>query len=236
MVRIDDLHEISLLNKAILAAKYSGLPENDELASDPTLAGLANRVYDEMSKHQDKKVLDEAALEELRRIKTSQGWRGQWRTAVMAARRDIMLKNASQEDRISIAKCYLSPFSCKEGELRAFLDDVDGKTGEHDLEKLLKNNSFTGARLLGCEYSFEKKFAHLVFMLSDRRVCDLYFSGVRRFTEEYGKAENSDIPEMPLLKKYSYSTGKTSDLNAEFAAEHGKFTISVSALAVDYWL
>ena len=42
MIRIEDLGEITLLNKAINAAKFSGLPENDELACDPTLAGLAS--------------------------------------------------------------------------------------------------------------------------------------------------------------------------------------------------
>lgn len=236
MIRIEDLQEISLLNKAINAAKFSGLPENDELAGDPTLAGLANRVYDEMSKHQDKKVLDEAALEELRRIKTSQGWRGQWRTAVMAARRDLLLKDASPEERISIAKCYLSPFTCKEGELRAFLDDVDGKTGEHDLEKLFRENTFSGARLIGCEYSFEKKHAHLVFMLTDRRVCDIYLSSVTSFSFDYPDIKDSEIPEMPVLKKHSVSSAKQNRIEAVFAGNSGKIKLSVEARNVDYWI
>ncbi len=236
MIRIDDLQEISLLNKAINAAKFSGLPENDELACDPTLAGLANRVYDEMSKHQDKKVLDEAALEELRRIKTSQGWRGQWRTAVMAARRDFLLKDASPEERLSIAKCYLSPFTCKEGELRAFLDDVDGKTGEHDLEKLFKENNFSGARLIGCEYSFQKKHAHLVFMLADRRVCDIYLSSVTSFSVEYPDNKDTRMPEMPVLKKHSVSAGKLNRIEAVLAGNSGKIKLSAEARDVDYWI
>lgn len=236
MVRIEDLGEISLLNKAINAAKFSGLPENDELACDPTLAGLANRVYDEMSKHQDKKVLDEAALEELRRIKTSQGWRGQWRTAVMAARRDPLLRDATPEERISMAKCYLSPYSCKEGELRAFLDDVDGKTGEHDLEKLFRENSFTGARMIGCEYSFEKKFSHLVFMLADRRVCDIYLSAVTAFALDYPDIGNSDIPEMPLLKKHTVSSAKKHCIEAVLTGSSGKITLKIEAGSADYWI
>ena len=236
MVRIDDLNEISVLNKAILAAKFSGQPENDELAADPTLAGLANRIYDDMSRRQDNKILDPAALEELRRIKTSQGYRGQWRTAVMAARRDFALSSASPEDRISMAKCYLSPFSCKEGELRAFLDDVDGKTGEHDLEKLFGGNSFYGAILLDADHELARNQAHLVFMLSDRKICDLYLSAVRRFDLHYPDNKNSAIPGMPVLKKYNVSSAATQKFDGNFAGEHGKFTLSIEAMTADYWL
>ena len=187
MIRIDDEKEIYLLNKAVQAAKFSGLPENDELAGDPTLAGLSNRVYDSTDKLQDKKVLDSAALAEIRRIKTSQGYRRQWRNAVITARRDIILSSASKEDRISIAKCYLSPFTCKEGELREFLDEVDGKTGNHDIGKLAAECDLGSAKLLDASYSFAGRQAHVVFRLKDSRICDIYFSDVTEFAFGQGK-------------------------------------------------
>ena len=236
MIRIDDTAEISALHKAILAAKFSGVPENDELSGDPTLAGLSNRVYDAVSRQQDKTILDEAALQELRRIKTSQGYRKQWRTAVMAARRDPLMSSASPEERISMAKCYLSPFTCKEGELREFLDEVDGKVGEHDLGKLFGGNSFNGAMLLEAEYSFGKKQAHIVLMLTDRRVCDLYMSDIGRFEMSYPDEKSSDVPEMPTVKKITASSGSTHKLDAVFAGRFGKMTLSAESNSVDYWL
>ena len=235
-MKIDDLDEISLLNKAVLAAKFSDLPENDELAGSPTLAGLSNRVYDEMSSHTDKKVLDKASLEELRRIKVSGRYRGQWRTAVMTARRDPALKSASPEDRISLAKCYLSPFTCKEGELRAFLDEVDGKTGEHSLDKVFKSHDFKGARLLDMGYSLAKKQASLVFMLPSRKVCDIRLSGVKRFDVSCPGADVSEIPEMPVLKKYSVSSSKDQRFEGSFEGTAGKMSVAVEAVTADIWL
>ena len=235
-MKTEDFEEISLLNKAILAAKFSGLPENDELAGSPTLAGLSNRVYDEMSRHKDKKVLDEAALEELRRIKISGSWRGQWRSAVMAARRDPVLMSAGPDERISLAKCYLSPFTCKEGELRAFLDEVDGKTGDHSLEKLFKDHNFTGARLLDAQYSLAKKQVHLVLMLTSRKVCDIYLSGVKRFEMNSPKADGSDMPEMPVLKRFGVSSSNGQRFEGTFEGNSGKMTVTVEALTADIWL
>ena len=235
-MKIDELDELSLLNKAILAAKFSDLPENDELAGSPTLAGLSNRVYDEMSSHSDKKILDKAALEELRRIKVSGSCRGQWRSAVMTARRDTVLRNASPEDRISLAKCYLSPFTCKEGELRAFLDEVDGKTGEHSLDKLFKTHEFKGSRLLDMGYSLAKKQAFLVFMLQSRKVCDIRLSGVVRFDVGCPGSDDSAEPDMPVLKKYSVSSSKNQRFEGSFEGISGKMSVAVEAASADIWL
>ncbi|MBQ9385043.1 MAG: hypothetical protein IJT87_12510 [Ruminiclostridium sp.] len=235
-MKIDDIDEISLLNKALLAAKFSDHPENDELAGSPTLAGLSNRVYEEMSRHTDKKVLNEAALEELRRIKVSGNWRKQWRSAVLTARRDPMFMSAGPEDRASLAKCYLSPFTCKEGELRAFIDEVDGKTGEHSLDKLFKEHNFTGAKLLDARYSLAKKQAALVLMLSSRKVCDICFSGVKKFEMSSPKTNTGDIPDMPALKRFGVSSASGQRFDGTFEGVSGKMILSVEALSVDCWL
>ena len=47
-MKIDGKNEISVLHRALLAAKFSNLPENDELAGDPALAGVSNDIYEEM--------------------------------------------------------------------------------------------------------------------------------------------------------------------------------------------
>lgn len=235
-MKIDDRDELSVLHKALLAAKFSNLPENDELAGDPTLAGLSNRIYDEMGKYRDKDVINAAAYDEIRRIKSAGGFRGQWRTAVMAARRDPMFMSADPEERLSMAKCYLSPFTCKEGELRAFVDDVDGRTGEHDLGKLFKQKNFDSAVLIGMSYSISAKQVHLVFMLVNRKVCDIYMSGVKRFEVSSPDVQQSDVPDMPVVKKISASSGKTHRIDAALSSEHGKMTVSAESLAVDYWI
>lgn len=235
-MKIDGKNEISLLHRALLAAKFSNLPENDELAGDPTLAGISNSVYDELGKYRDKEILNTAAYEELRRVKTAGAWRGQWRTAVMSARRDPVFMSAEHNDRISMAKCYLSPFTCTEGELRAFLDDVDGKTGDHDLGKVFKQHSFESAMLLGMSYNMSAKQAHIVFMLLSRKVCDIYLSGVKKFDVSDPDTAGSGVPDMPVVKRISASSGKTHKIDAAFDTKHGKMTLLAESFGVDYWV
>ncbi|MCR4781006.1 MAG: hypothetical protein K5876_07930 [Ruminiclostridium sp.] len=234
MFRTDDFNELSMLHKAVIAAKFSGAPADDELASDPTLAGVSDRIYDALAKEAEKrKSGPDEYWQDWRRINTSQGYRGQWRTAVIAARRDFMLQNAKPEERISIAKCYLSPFTCTEGELRAFLDEVDGKTGNHSLDELAKEHSFTGASLLGCSCELGG-LAHIVLMEKGGRVCDIFFSGVRSFELSSAKGMSPDT--IDIVDKMTMSSGKTHKLEAVLSAGREKKKLCVEATSVDYWL
>ena len=114
MFKTDDFNELSALHRAILAAKYSDIPENDEIAGNPVLAGLANEIYDEITKLRKHEEINSDVFEELRRIMTRKGFRGQFRSAVMTARRDPVFMAAGDGDRLTMAKCYLSPFTCTE--------------------------------------------------------------------------------------------------------------------------
>ncbi len=232
MLKIDDPIELSELHRAILEAKFHPFPTDAAAAGSPVLAGVSNRIYDELSRKQDKRSADIAAFQDLRRIKSQNGYRGQWRTAVMAARRDTVMRDAGYEDRIAFAKCYLSPFSCTDDELREFLDDVDGKTGEHDIGKLFTKNRFASAQMLDLAYSFGRKQAHLVFILKDMRVCDIYFSGVHRFET----VSEGEPPEIAVLKKFNASAGKTQKLEAVLEGGGSRLTLSVEADSADYWL
>lgn len=232
MLKIDDPIELSELHRAILEAKFHPFPTDANTAGSPVLAGVADRIYDELSSKQDKRSADIASFKEMRRIKGANGFRGQWRTAVMAARRDVTMSSASQEERLSLAKCYLSPFDCTEGELRAFLDDVDGKTGQHDIEKLFRENSFASAQLIDAAYSFAKQQAHIVFMLKDLRVCDIYFSGVKKFAFDCG----GELPDLIMLKKSTVNSGKTQKLEASFSSDTGKITLFVEGDSTDCWI
>lgn len=234
MYRTDDFKELSMLHKAIIAAKFSGNAANDELASDPTLAGVADAVYDVLAKKAEKlKAGPDDFWQDWRRVNTSQGYRGQYRVAVITARRDFMLQNASPEDRISIAKCYLSPFTCTEGELRAFLDDVDGKTGNHSLDELMKEHSFAGASLLGCSCDLGG-IAHIVLMERGGKVCDIFFSGVKSFSLSCGKGMSPDT--IDTVDKITASSGKTHKFEAVLSSGREKKKLSIESEALDYWI
>jgi len=234
MYKTDDFQQLSVLHKAVLAAKFSGRAINDELSGDPVLAGVANDIYDELGKLGEKKQIGSNDYwQDWRRVKTSQGFRGQWRTAVIAARRDPVMQSASPEERLSLAKCWLSPFTCTDGELRAFLDDVDGKTGEHDLGKLFKEQSFTGASLLECSCELGAS-AHIVFMLKNMKVCDIFFSGIKRF-ELVSKGETGDGA-IAVVDKASAVSGRTQRLELALSYGRNKKSLTVEADSIDYWI
>ncbi len=234
MYSTDDFKELSALHKAILAAKFSGRAINDELAGDPTLAGVSDKIYEELGKIAEKKKIGPAEYwEDWRRVKTSQGFRGQWRTAVIAARRDPVFRNSGTEDRMSMAKCYLSPFTCTEGELRAFLDDADGKTGEHNLEKLAKEQNFSGATLLECSCELAGG-AHVVLMLKTSKVCDIFFSGLKKF--EITSKNSMGAAAIDTVERLALSGGKTNRLEAALTDGRNKKTIVIEADSADYWI
>ncbi len=234
MFRSDDFKELSVLHKAITAAKFSGSAVNDELAGDPTLAGVSDRLYDALAKEAEKrKAGPDDYWQDWRRVNTSQGYRGQWRTAVIAARRDFMLQSATPEERISIAKCYLSPFTCTDGELRAFLDEVDGRTGNHSLDTLMKEHSFTGASLLGCTCELSGT-ARVALMEKGGKVCDIIFSGVKRF--ELSSARGMSPDTIDTVDKITASSGKTHRFEAVLSSGREKKSLVIEAAEVDYWL
>ena len=234
MFGTNDFRELSALHKAILAAKFSGRAINDELAGDPTLAGVSNEIYDELGKIAEKKKMGPNDYwQDWRRITTSQGFRGQWRTAVIAARRDLAFRNADPEDRLSMAKCYLSPFTCTDGELRAFLDDVDGKTGEHDLGKLAGMQSFSGASLLECSCDLSGG-AHIVLMPKSMKVCDIFFSGVQKF--ELSAKNGIGVSAIDTVERLTLSSGKNHRLEGAFTDGKNKKTLTIEAIDVDYWV
>lgn len=231
MFKSDDFNELSALHRAILAAKYSDIPENDEIAGNPVLAGLANEIYDEMTKLRKHEEINSDVFEELRRITTRKGFRGQFRAAVMTARRDPVFMSSDGPDRLAMAKCYLSPFTCTESELKAFIDAVDGKGEEQTLEKLFRKHTFSSAQLLNCNYSFANSQLRLVFLLPDRRICDLYLSGVSVFS-----ADGAENEEFAVLKKYDVSSRGGEKLSAELVSGGRTMKINVQAKKAEYWI
>ncbi|MBO6229383.1 MAG: hypothetical protein J6O50_02360 [Ruminiclostridium sp.] len=233
MLKIDDFNELSALHKAVLAAKF-GRTADDPLSGDPTFAGLANRIYDELAKHRDNKLIGADAYEELRRVKTSQGFRGQWRTAVMTARGDSSFMSADHASRIMLAKCYLSPFSCTDEELEQFISETDRVAGEKTVDRLFRENDFSGAMLFGCSCDYSGAgSAHIVLGLKNRRTCDVFFSGVRAFRISREGDAGDDIP---VLKKHITASGSIQKLDLSFAAGTGKEHIVIEADSVDYWV
>ena len=238
-MKTDGVRDLELLNAAIQEAKFGFFLRSGNIAGDPELALLSNRIYDELSEL-NKKRKSGADLEELRRVKTSQGYRGAWRTAVLAARADKAFRSADEKERLTLAKCYLSPFTCTESELKEFLAaaDMTDDPKSRSLDALMKAHSFDSAMLLSDDYSMSAQRARIVFMLKSRRVCDIFFSRVRRFELARPDTPGGEgEPDMPVVKKLSAgSKEKRHSLEAELTLPEGKMTLRVEAGAVDWWL
>ena len=240
MLKIDDFNELSALNKTILAAKFSTYPDPGcrEMTASPILAGLSNRVYDELGKHKANKVIGADAYEELRRVKTSQGFRAQWRPAVMVALNDSFFVTASHEDRIRSAKAYLSPFTCTEEELELFLEEVEKRRdGRQSIDKLFKDNDLTGARFFDRSYNYLVSGGEARLVLGKKKGgnCDIFFSGVQTFRIS---SDGSVAPEDSLLslKKHMVSSGTLQKIDATFENEEKKkLHIVIEADTVNYW-
>ncbi len=238
-MKTDDFFELSALHKAILAAKFSTFPDPKcaEITSSPILAGLSNDIYDEMCKLQEKKMKGMGKeWQDWRRVKDSHGFRGQWRIAVMAARRDRFFMSASHEDKITGAKCLLSPFTCTDEELDEFLRQV-ANSSNNRLETLFKEHSLAGATFCSCSYNEHVSGgdARLVLGLKKGGNCDIFFGGVRSY--RISKESVSDISDtIPVLKKHTVSSGSLEKLDAVFEYEKCKQSLFIEAETVDYWL
>ncbi|MBR5088011.1 MAG: hypothetical protein IK093_01145 [Ruminiclostridium sp.] len=239
-MKTDDFSELSALHKTILAAKFATFPDPQyaEITASPILAGLSNGIYDEMCRLQEKKMKGMGKdWQDWRRIKDAHGFRGQWRIAVMVARRSGFFKSMSREDRIKSAKCYLSPFTCTESELEQFVDEVERGSGTQSIEKLFAENDFTGARLYDCSYTYLSTGgdAHLVLGMKNGTSCDIFFGGVQTFRESKdGRNDLSDS--IPELKKHTVSSGSLQKLDASFVSDMCKERIVIESDTVDYWL
>lgn len=241
MIKIDDMSQLSALHKAILAAKFATFPNGQyrEITASPILAGISNDIYDEMCRTEEKKTKGMGAeWQSWRRVKDSRGFRGQWRIAVMTARRDNFFMSGSRDDKIKAAKCYLSPFTCTEEELGLFIDEVGRKPGEQSIEKLFAEHDFTGARLLGCSYSLDHESggdARLVLMTKKGETCDIFFGGVRTYRVSF-EGENDITAGIPELRKHTVSDGSLRKFDAQFANEKLKQHIVIEAETVDHFI
>lgn len=239
-MKTDDFNELSALHKAILAAKFATFPDPSyaEITASPVLAGLSNDIYDEMCRLQERMLSGSGKdWQDWRRVTTRQGYRGQWRIAVMTARRDRLFMSLNREDRIKSAKCYLSPFTCTEEELNEFLDEVDRKNGTQDVETLFKQNDLDGSMILDYSNSGGELYgdARIVLGLKKGGNCDIFFGGVKAFSvSKEGTFGAADA--IPVLKKYKLSSGSLQKLDALFGNERGKVHIAVEAETVDYWV
>ncbi|MBP3854866.1 MAG: hypothetical protein IK990_04515 [Ruminiclostridium sp.] len=240
MVKIDDFYKLSALHKAILAAKFATFPDPQYAAitEDPILAGISNEIYDEMCRLQEKQMKGAGKdWQDWRRVKTSRGYNGSWRIAVMAARNDRMFMEQSREDKIKIAKCCLSPFTCTETELNEFVDEVERKNGAQSIETLFKENDLDGAQLYDLSHNYLVTGGEARLVIGSKRIpaCDVFFSGVQTFrVSKEGSAGIEDS--IPALKKYTVSSGSLQKFDGSFANEKCKLRVVIEAEQVDYWL
>ena len=231
MLKFDDINEVSALHKALVEAKFSHCPINGEIAGSPIIADISNRVYDELCEMQEKRKKGAGKdWQNWRRIKTEKGYRGFRRTAVMSARKDLRLKEAAQAEKRAIAKCYLSPFTCTESGIDEFLDEVENGSAGKSIKALFKENDFKNASLIR-SFCIDEASAQLTLWLSCGKVCDIFFTGLKRFEI------NSDCStESWTLSKFSVSSGKEESFEGTFTSGKSRKTVRISAEKVDYWI
>ena len=228
MFSITDVNELSALHKAILEAKFSVTPQNEEIAASPVLAQVSNRLYDELCRMQEKKKSGVGLLwQEWRRIKNGDSYRGFFYDAVINARKDFIFLESDDDAKRTIAKCYLSPFTCLESEIDEFIEEVEkNKAGSlSSLDCGIFKNAVLMKTVVVDEDTVELKL-----WLSNKKLCDIVFYGVTRFEiKSEGKRNN-----MPLnLTKINISSDKGESFEGEFTTGAQKKKISITADMVD---
>lgn len=232
MLKFDDINEVSALHKALVEAKFSPCPINGEIAGSPIIADISNRVYDELCCLQEKKRKGTGKdFQNWRRIKTDKGYRGFRRTAVISARKDLRLKGATQAEKRAVAKCYLSPFTCTESELDEFIDEVENGSAGKSIKELFKENDFKNAALIR-SLCIDEASAQLTFWLSCGKVCDIFFTGLKRFEIN----SDSGSGDGWTLTKFSVSSGKEESFEGTFTSVKSRKTVKITADKVEYWV
>lgn len=228
MFTLSDEKELSVLHKAVLEAKFSVTAQNEELASSPILAGISNKLYDELCNIREKKNKDEGALfRELRRIKNGDSYRGFYYDAVINARRDFIFLDSDEETKHSIAKCYLSPFNCYESELGEFVAEVE-KTEARSLKEL--NPSDLKKAALMKLIQIDEDTVEIKLWLTSKKLCDIVFYNVSGM-EIRSKGKRNGMP--LILEKVTLKSDKEEVFEADFSAGAQKKSIKISAAMTD---
>ena len=228
MFTLSDEKELSVLHKAILEAKFIVTAQNEELSSSPILAGVSNKLYDELCNIREKKNKDEGALfRELRRIKSGNSYRGFFYDAVINARKDFIFLDSDTETKRSMAKCYLSPFLCYESEIDEFIAEVE-KTEARSLKEL-NTADFKKATLMKL-IQIDEDTAEIKLWLESKKLCDIVFYEVSDL-EIKSKGKRKGMP--LILDKITLKSDKEEVFEADFSAGGQKKSIKISAAMTD---
>lgn len=228
MFTVSDENELSALHKAILEAKFSVTPQNEDIASSPILANVSNRLYDELCRVQEKKNKGEGDLwQVLRRIKNGDSYRGFFYDAVINARKDFIFLDSDGETKRSMAKCYLSPFLCYESELDEFVAEVE-KTKARSLKEI--NPSDLKKAALMKLIQIDEDTVELKLWLTSKKLCDIVFYNVSDM-EIRSKGKRNGMP--LVIDKITLKTDKEEIFEADFSAGAQKKSIKISAAMTD---
>ena len=121
---ISDFAELYALHKTILEAKFSEAPLEEEIASSPQVAAVANRVFDTLIE-----LEREAHGEE--RAQAWEDWRlaapnrREWVIAAQRVDREGLWSGWSAEEKRDFATRLLSPFVVTDALLEDFISEVD---------------------------------------------------------------------------------------------------------------
>ena len=247
MLKITDKNELSALYKVILDGKFRLDQFSEELSDSTVLAVLSERIYDELSKATENSIpktgLSKEQIkllipdwQELRRIRITKGeLSGSYRVyrnyALMNARKNLMFSELSEQERRTLVKCYLSPFTCTESEIDEFLSELDGENSSGiSLKELFKKHDLKGAKLIQAVY-YGENAARLTMSDPAKRArsIDMFFSDVKSFEV---KSDGDDVLYSPELSKYSVSSDKLQTLEAVFTKDRYKKTVRISASKV----
>ena len=228
MFTVSDEKELSVLHKAILEAKFSVTAQNEDIASSPILACVSNKLYDELCHIREKKNKEEGALfKELRRIKNGDSYRGFFYDSVINARRDFVFLESDENTKRTMAKCYLSPFTCYESELEEFIEEVE-KNEARSLKEL-NSADFKKATLMKL-IQIDEDTVEIKLWLTNKKLCDIVFYDVSGM-EIKSKGKRNGLP--LILDKITLKSDKEELFEADFSAGAQKKSIKISAAMTD---
>ena len=121
---VEDYHELLVLHRALMEAKFHPEPVHEELSGSPYLAAISRRLLDVLSKVDGDRE-GEAASERWRSWREVDSRLTEWKVAVRKAADASIWASWTVQQRAEFAELLLSPFDTSSETVARFLTEVD---------------------------------------------------------------------------------------------------------------
>ena len=109
--------------------------------------------------------------------------------------------------------------------------EVENGSAGKSIKELFKENDFKNAALIR-SLCIDEASAQLTLWLSSGKVCDIFFTGLKRFEIN----SDSGSGDGWTLSKFSVSSGKEESFEGTFTSGKSRKTLKITADKVEYWV